>query len=147
MNEINEEIKLTLNLMQTDIDDDAAHGELQGHLYSLLEMKRNELQKRLTERSWSDPVTHDEAKPLTTADLLLGGWWCADTSNDALEAFLSLGLKTEGGVPWDGSFYGCFLYELGSNLLDRGFRHHTDNLKQIERIGNEFYWSENEAPK
>lgn len=146
MNEINEEIKLTLNLMQTDIDD-AAHGELQGHLYSLLEMKRNELQKRLTERSWSDPVTHDEAKPLTTADLLLGGWWCADTSNDALEAFLSLGLKTEGDVPWNGSFYGCFLHELGSNLLDRGFRHHTDDLKQIERIGNEFYWSENEAPK
>ena len=51
MNEINEEIKLTLNLMQTDIDD-GAHDELQGHLYSLLEMKRNELQKRLVERSW-----------------------------------------------------------------------------------------------
>ena len=50
MNELNEEIKLTLNLMQTDIDD-GAHGELQGHLYSLLEMKRNELQRRLVERS------------------------------------------------------------------------------------------------
>ena len=51
MNELNDEISLTLNLMQTDIDD-GAHDELQGHLYSLLEMKRNELQKRLTERSW-----------------------------------------------------------------------------------------------
>ena len=53
MNEINDEIKLTLNLMQTDIDD-GAHGELQSHLYSLLEIKRNELQQRLVERSWLD---------------------------------------------------------------------------------------------
>ena len=51
MQKINEEIKLTINLMQTDIDD-GAHDELQGHLYSLLEMKRNELQRRLVERSW-----------------------------------------------------------------------------------------------
>lgn len=42
MNELNEEIKLTLNLMQTDIDD-GAHGELQSHLYSLLEIKRDRL--------------------------------------------------------------------------------------------------------
>lgn len=51
MKELNDEIKLTLNLMQTDIDDDA-HSELQSHLYSLLEMKRNEIQQRLTERAW-----------------------------------------------------------------------------------------------
>ena len=51
MQEINEEIKLTLNLMQGDIDD-GAHNELQNHLYSLLEMKRNELQQRLVERAW-----------------------------------------------------------------------------------------------
>lgn len=140
MKELNEEIKLTINLMQGDIDD-GAHDELQGHLYSLLEMKRNELQQRLTELSWSESVKHDEAKPLTTADLLLGGWWCADTSNDALEAFLSLDLKTEVDVPWNGSFYGCFLYEIGSNLLCRGFKHHTEWLKQIHRIGNDFYWS------
>lgn len=55
MKELNEEIKLTLNLMQTDIDD-GAHGELQGHLYSLLEMKRDELQQRLVERSWAVKV-------------------------------------------------------------------------------------------
>lgn len=51
MNEINEEIKLTLNLMQTDIDYEA-HSELQCHLSCLLEIKRNELQQRLVERSW-----------------------------------------------------------------------------------------------
>ena len=65
MNELNEEIKLTLNLMQTDIDD-GAHGELQSHLYSLLEMKRNDLQQRLTERSWAESALGaDKAKPLT----------------------------------------------------------------------------------
>lgn len=46
MKEINDEIKLTLNLMQTDIDE-GAHNELQHHLMSLLEIKRNELQERL----------------------------------------------------------------------------------------------------
>jgi len=64
MNEINEEIKLTINTMQCDIDD-GAHGELQNHLYSLLEIKRNELQQRLVERSWVEPV-----KPLTTEELI-----------------------------------------------------------------------------
>jgi len=64
MNELNEEIKLTINTMQCDIDD-GAHGELQYHLNGLLEIKRNELQQRLVERAWSEPV-----KPLTTEELI-----------------------------------------------------------------------------
>ena len=44
MNELNKEIKLTLNLMQGGIDD-GAHGELQNHLYDLLAMKRNVIQQ------------------------------------------------------------------------------------------------------
>lgn len=42
MNELNDEIKQTLNLMQADIDY-GAHGELQYHLMSLLEIKREQL--------------------------------------------------------------------------------------------------------
>lgn len=53
MNEINDEIKLTINTMQCDIGD-AAHDEMQKHLNGLLEIKRNELQQRLVERSWLD---------------------------------------------------------------------------------------------
>ena len=98
MKEINDEIKLTLNLMQTDIDD-GAHGELQGHLHSLLEIKRNEIQKRLVERSWGEPVTHDQApcksvkldwqitdnsKPLTVEELRAGWWWLDEAGNQAL---------------------------------------------------------------
>lgn len=39
MKSLTDEIKLTIELMQGDIDD-GAHGELQSHLCSLLEMKR-----------------------------------------------------------------------------------------------------------
>ena len=42
MKEINDEIKLTIELMQADIDE-GAHNELQYHLMSLLEMKREML--------------------------------------------------------------------------------------------------------
>lgn len=49
MKNLTDEIKLTLELMQGDIDD-SAHGELQSHLYSLLEMKR----ERLGERAHTD---------------------------------------------------------------------------------------------
>lgn len=42
MKELNDEIKLTINTMQCDIDD-GAHSELQFHLYSLLDMKRDRL--------------------------------------------------------------------------------------------------------
>lgn len=152
MNELNDEIKLTLNLMQSDIDD-GAHGALQGHLYILLEIKRNELHQRLVERSWAKPVTHDQepikrgqladrAEPLAAEELKAGGWWLAETGDGALKAFLSLGFKTEGDIPWDGSYYACFIFESGSDLIDRGNEQHTFGLKQIHRVGNEFYWGD-----
>ena len=50
MKNLTDEIKLTIELMQGDIDD-GAHEELQSHLYSLLEMKRNEIQQMLVERN------------------------------------------------------------------------------------------------
>ena len=122
--------------MQTDVSE-GAHSELQFHLYSLLEIKRNRLQ-----RNNSDVFeVASESKQLTADELRAGGWWCADTSEDALKAFILSGLINKENTHWDGSFYGCFLYEIGSNLIDRGFRHHTEGLKQIHRIGNEFYWS------
>lgn len=46
MKELNDEIKLTLNLMQADIDE-GAHNELQYHLMSMLEMKRKLLGERV----------------------------------------------------------------------------------------------------
>jgi hypothetical protein len=159
MKEINDEIKLTLNLMQTDIDD-GAHGELQSHLYSLLEIKRNKIQNRLALVSngvdtETDPwccylsgidlsgfVFAKNAKPLTAEELKSGGWWCADNSDDALKAFILYGLKAYRDSRWDGSYYACFISVSGTNFIDRGYECHTAALKQIHRISNEFYWSE-----
>lgn len=155
MKELNDEIKLTLNLMQADIDD-GAHGELQGHLYSLLEIKRNELHQRLVENSWSEPVTHaqapyisanlyvkitDEVKPLTTEELKAGGWWCADTSEECANAFKSKHLRVFNLYEWgcDGAWSGCVMDDNGD--VTRGFCD-TGDEKQIHRIGNDFYWSE-----
>ena len=150
MKEINDEIKLTITIMQTCICE-GAHDELQGHLYSLLEMKRNELQKRLTgprvdsaAHKLSPEILWGEVKldeQLTADELRAGGWWCADTSEDALKAFILMGIKDGEYGPWDGSYYACFLFKAGINLVDRGNEHHTFGLKQIHRVGNEFYWS------
>ena len=173
LSKLREEVKLTLNLMQQDIDD-CAHSELQMHLRGLLLLKREVLQQAGEEYAEDVPMhsvvmtlsslapareseqievgealfrTQFEPKrseeiALTAEELKAGGWWCADTGDGSLKAFLSLGFKTEGNIPWDGFYYACFLYTHGSNLLDRGSEDHTDGLKQIHRIGNEFYWCE-----
>lgn len=137
MNELNDEIKLTINLMQTDIDD-GTHGELQSHLYSLLEIKRNELQQRLVERSWLDPV-----KPLTPEELKAGGWWCADVSEECRLAFIGTGVDV-GSRSWDDDARVQCAYKSGSK--SNAMRAHVpvvlDNLKQIHRIGIEFYWGD-----
>lgn len=171
LSKLREEVKLTLNLMQQDIDDDA-HSELRMHLREVLLLKREVLQQDDEEYAEDVPMhsvvmtldslaialeneqievgetmffpkrKRSEEVPLTSDELKAGGWWCADTSEDALKAFILYGLETDDDLPWDGSFYGCFIYEGGRNLLDRGYEHHTSALKQIHRIGNEFYWCE-----
>ena len=64
MYELDNEVELTLNLMQTDIEI-GTYNELQSHLSILLEIKRNVLQQRLVERSESEL-----AKPLSTEEIL-----------------------------------------------------------------------------
>lgn len=132
MNELNDEIKLTINLMQGDIDD-GAHEELQSHLYSLLEMKREEIQKRLGEPS---------NRPLTAEELKAGGWWCEDVSKDCANAFKSKGLRVFKSSEWgcEGTWPGCVMDECGSRVT-RGF-FDLEGLKQIHRIGLDFYWGE-----
>ena len=109
MKELNEEIKQTLNLMQSDIDD-GLRDVMQCHLTYLLEIKRNNLQQLLIESSCSVPVAHDQApyksvkldlqfgdpdKPLTADEYMAGGWWRADISEDALKAFIFDGDKAK----------------------------------------------------
>lgn len=140
MKNLTDEIKLTIELMQGDIDD-GAHSELQSHLYSLLEIKRNELQQRLVERSWSEHVTHDKAKPLTIEELRAGGWWCEDVSQECAKALKSKGLRVFNSSGWfySGQFTGCAIVDYG--VVERIFSDEKDG-KQIHRIGNEFFWSD-----
>ena len=146
MKEINDEINLTINLMQTDIDD-AAHSELQSHLYSLLEMKRAEISRRMAERSWVDdqspyksgPII-GRAEPLTVEELEAGGWWCADISKECADAFNSKGLQVFNSDDWGESreeWGGCILSNTGR--VSRKV-HNARGKKQIHRIGNDFYW-------
>ena len=161
MEEINEEIKLTLNLMQTDIDYEA-HSELQCHLASLLEIKRNELQQRLVERSWVEPadgmgsvVSFDqapyksvklegqianEAKPLTADELSVGDWWCADVSEECRLALVDKGVYVVSPC-WSEDKRAKYAYKSGYGLSVIRTSLRMEGLKQIHRIGNEFYWS------
>ena len=165
MKEINEEIKLTLNLMQTDIDE-GAHSELQCHLSCLLEIKRNEFQQRLVERSWFEPADGigsvvsfdqapyksvkldgqiaDDAKLLTVDELIAGVWWCADTSEECRLAFVSMGVSVA-MRSWENSpaivNYAYKLFDSRDVIL-AFLAIDLRNLKQIHRIGNEFYWGE-----
>lgn len=158
MKELNDEIKLTINLIQSDFCA-GLRDEMQKHLNGLLEIKRNELQQRLVERSWFEPadgmggaVTHDQAppkswkiadgaKPLTADELLAGWWWCADVSEECANTFKSKGLQVFNSSGWgDGEQWGsCALDSDGE--VTRGFFDVGYN-KQINRIGNEFYWGE-----
>lgn len=168
MKELAEEIKLTINLMQTDIDD-GAHRELQSHLYSLLEMKREEISKRLVECKIeyvaNDPMPHKsvdaetdpwccylsgtelsgfgfakEDKPLTAEELWDGEWWCADVSKKCADALKSKGLRVLNSDEWtsDGAHSGCVMDDCG-DWVTRCFFDFS-NKKQIKRIGNDFYW-------
>ncbi len=162
MNEINEEIKQTLNLMQTEVDGTGASNELQYHLMSLLEIKRNELLQRLAKRSWFEHVTHDQApyksvkldgqvadevKPLTVDELKAGGWWCADTSAAARRAFAVRGFNVADqweleDLEWElEDLDGCRLTGKESVTRFKGMSK-TKDLREITLVDGEFYWGE-----
>ena len=156
MNELNEEIKLTINTMQCDIDD-GAYSELQSHLCSLLEIKRNELQQRLVERTWAEPVMYGQSPyksakldmqivgeamlPLTAEELKAGGWRCSDISEACRLTFYEKGIGAR-SIGWstDAGYKYCYLS--GSIIVRSSMQPGESSLKQIHRIGNEFYWGE-----
>lgn len=68
MKELNDEVKLTLNLMQTDIHEGALI-ELQQHLQKLLDIKRRNLQKTLPVGYWIDDTSTNEPNDIGMTDL------------------------------------------------------------------------------
>lgn len=136
MKEIHDEINLTLNLIQQDIYEGSLN-ELQHHLVCLLEIKRNEIQKRL------DGCSQAETKPLTTKELLAGGWWCGDVSEECRLAFVANGSHTV-EEDWEKTSRIRCAYRLVNDegILRAHIPIDVSTLKQIYRIGSDFYWSE-----
>lgn len=105
-----------------------------------------------------EPVTHDqapyksvkldgqiadEAKPLTTEELKAGGWWCADVSEECRLSLIDNGVGVA-SYCWNSYEHAQVAYKLGSesNVVRAHVPIVLDNLKQIKRVGNEFYWGE-----
>ena len=77
--------------------------------------------------------------PLTTDELLTGGWWCADVSEECANTFKSKYLRVFNSSEWgdDSEWGGCLLDDDGH--VTRGFTD-SEYRKQIHRIGGDFYW-------
>ena len=131
MKELTEEIKHTIDMMNSDIDD-GAHSELQSHLYSLLEMKRELLKTQIDQQ---------QNKMLTIEDLKRGDWWCADIGAGCAKAFRNKGFVVSGWNVWGcGTHFDCCTMSVFSNVTRYYTESLDDNLRQIKRIGGEFYY-------
>lgn len=132
MKELNDEIHLTISMMQSESDIyEGTLNELQHHLACLLEMKRNEIQKCLDKTN----------KPLTVEELKAGGWWCGDVSEGCQMVLVEKGFKTQ-SPHWSSKDGYTRCYLLGDYIIREVGQLGAAQLKQIHRIGNEFYWGE-----
>lgn len=94
------------------------------------QVKRNEIQKSLSE----------PAKPLTTEELKAGGWWCADVSEEARQAFELRGFNV--ASRWDlEDIDGCMLADKETAVRFRRLSI-AKSLPDITLADGEFYWSE-----
>ena len=135
MKTINKEIKKTIRLiMVSDIDSIAL--VLEDHLKNLLAYKL----ECIKEDGFISSVA-DEAKPLTIEELKAGGWWCSDVSEECRLEFVKKGIETR-SPDWSievGHTHCCLPGSIIRRSTEQVF---SSALKQIHRIGNEFYWSE-----
>ena len=157
MKKINDEIKQIIKLMQGDVHESTL-SELQLYLRGLLDIKLSEFLRKMAEKVSSEPITNDQeqyknveldeqiadkAKPLTYLELDAGGWWCGDTSEACRLAFVANGVQTEADHWGKSSRIRC-AYKLPYHVFI--LRAHVpidvSTLKQIHRIGGNFYWGE-----
>ena len=161
MNELREEIRQTILALNQENAQPIVE-ELQCHLANLFDMVRDELQQRLKESSWSEPSIgiarqveapyksvkldgqiDDEAKPLTTDELMAGGWWCSDVSEECRLIFADSGVGVTSSRWNENANVQCaYKSNSESNVLRAYVAVNLDDLKQIHRIGNDFFWGE-----
>lgn len=80
-----------------------------------------------------------EPKPLTAEELEAGGWWCADVSEECRLALVGNGVNTDEDY-WDDSRRDRCAYKSGSSLSVIRTSMRGDEIREIHRIGNNFYW-------
>lgn len=79
-----------------------------------------------------------EPKPLTADELKAGGWWCADTSETARQAFELRGFRVTD--QWElEDLDGCKRTDKKSVSRFRGMSK-TKDLREIYLADGEFYW-------
>lgn len=158
MNELHEEIRQTMLALNQENAQPIVE-ELQCHLANLLDMVRDELQQRLKERSWSEPsigiaeqseapyksvrIDCGDKKPLTVEELKAGGWFCLDASEELRRMLVWLGVSVAGDY-WDDRPMIKYSYKDFGNgsVLRAHIGIDFDRYKQIHRVGNQFFWSD-----
>lgn len=105
----------------------------------LVNPDQHEAHRRMAE--WVD--TFQEVKedrvPLTAEELKAGGWRCSDISEECRLTFYEKGLGARStGWSTDTGYRYCYLS--GSVIVRSSMQPSESPLKQIHRIGGDFYW-------
>lgn len=159
MQKLNTAIEQALVWMRGDICD-CAHNALEDHLVSLLSDKRERAceafgsnvgddsgQMEIVQQWVSKAVVMvdvDEAikksASLTAEELRAGGWWCADITELCRVQLAVHGVDVPPQSWSNGSCWDC-CFLLGPGFVaDRGPEKSKSGLRQIHRVGSEFYW-------
>lgn len=91
-------------------------------------------------RTQFEPKRREEIA-LTAEELNAGGWWCADVSEECRLAFADSGTGVTSNSWNDYARVQCaYKPDSESNVMLAHLPVDLDILKQIHRIGNNFYW-------
>ena len=81
----------------------------------------------------------EDRVPLTAEELKAGGWRCSDISEECRLTFYEKGLGARStGWSTDTGYRYCYLS--GSVIVRSSMQPSESSLKQIRRIGGDFYW-------
>lgn len=80
-----------------------------------------------------------EPKPLAADELKAGGWRCSDISEECRLTFYEKGLGAR-STGWSTDSGHRYCYLSGSVIVRSSMQPSESSLKQIRRIGGDFYW-------
>ena len=89
-------------------------------------------------RTQLEPKQREEIE-LTADELMAGGWWCEDVSEECRLALVGNGVNTDEDY-WGDSRRDRCAHKSGSSLSVIRTSIRGDEIREIHRIGNNFYW-------